>query len=105
MKLYFTYIMSSLGGTLYTGVTNNIFNRVLTHKQKRQPGFTQKYNVTRLVYYEVSACIKTAISREKEIKGWKRSKKISLIETMNPTWLDLAENWYDDGNLDCHPER
>ena len=94
MRQYSTYIMSSPGGTLYTGVTNNILNRVLTHKQKQQPGFTQKYNVTRLVYYEVSPSILSAIVREKEIKGWKRVKKITLIESMNPKWLDLAENWF-----------
>jgi len=86
--------MSSPGGTLYTGVTNNILYRVLTHKQKQQSGFTQKYNVTRLVYYEVSQCIYSAIAREKEIKGWKRNKKIALIESQNPKWIDLAEDWY-----------
>ena len=104
MKQYFTYIMSSSGGTLYTGVTNNIVNRVLTHKQKQLPGFTQKYNVTRLVYYEVSPSIYSAISREKEIKGWKRAKKITLIQSMNPKWLDLAENWFSREDFECHPD-
>jgi len=96
MKLYYTYIMSSPGGTLYTGVTNNIINRVFTHKEKQQPGFTLKYNVTRLVYYEEYPQIQDAISREKEIKGWKRSKKIALIESQNHKWLDLAEGWFSD---------
>ncbi len=81
IKLYYIYIMSSLGGTLYTGVTNNLLNRVLIHKQKQFPSFTQKYNITRLVYFEIFPCIKTAIAREKEIKGWKRYKKIALIES------------------------
>jgi len=94
MRQYFTYIMSSPGGTLYTGVTNNILYRVLTHKQKQQSSFTQKYNVTRLVYYEVSPSILSAIAREKEIKGWKRVKKITLIESMNPKWSDLAEDFF-----------
>jgi len=104
MRQYFTYIMSSPGGTLYTGVTNNIVNRVLTHKQKQQSGFTQKYNVTRLVYYELSQSINSAIAREKEIKGWKRAKKITLIESMNPKWSDLAEDWFSKEDLDCHPD-
>ena len=94
MRQYFTYIMSSPGGTLYTGVTNNILYRVLTHKQKQQSSFTQKYNVTRLVYYAVSPSILSAIAREKEIKGWKRVKKITLIESMNPKWSDLAEDFF-----------
>ena len=91
---YYTYIMASPGGTLYTGVTNNILNRVCTHKQRLIPGFTQRYNVTRLVYFEVSRDIHSAISREKQIKGWKRCKKISLIESLNPKWKDLAEDWF-----------
>lgn len=94
MKLYYTYIMASAGGTLYTGVTNNIYNRVFTHKQRSTPGFTQRYNVTRLVYYEESRYVLNAIAREKEIKGWRRSKKIALIESLNPKWNDLAADWF-----------
>ena len=94
MRIYYTYIMSSPGGTLYTGVTNNIWARVLTHKEKLKPGFTKKYNVTRLVYFEHYGSIIQAIQREKQIKGWTRKKKIRLIETQNPKWIDLAENWY-----------
>ena len=94
MKIYYTYIMASLRGTLYTGVTNNIQRRVLTHKQRIKPGFTQKYNVTRLVYYEETRNINYAIAREKEIKGWRRNKKISLIESFNPKWEDLAADWF-----------
>ena len=94
VKLYYTYIMSSPGGTLYTGVTNNMINRVIAHKEKLLPGFTKKYNINRLVYYEVSPSIRSAIAREKEIKGWKRKKKIALIESQNPKWEDLAEDWF-----------
>ena len=94
MKSYYIYIMSSLGGTLYTGVTTDIWNRVLTHKQKRKSGFTKKYDVTRLVYYEETQYILSALAREKKIKGWRRKKKIQLIESLNPKWRDLAESWY-----------
>ena len=94
MRSYYIYIMSSPRGVLYTGVTNNIWFRVLTHKQKKQPGFTKKYNVTRLVYYEETSDIYAALEREKEIKGWRRSKKIKLVESLNPIWEDLAEEWY-----------
>ncbi len=105
VKLYYTYIMSSPGGTLYTGVTNNLINRVIAHKEKLLPGFTKKYNIIRLVYYEKSPCIRSAIAREKEIKGWKRKKKIILIESMNPNWADLAEDWFSEEDFGCHPER
>ena len=94
MRSYYIYIMSSPRGVLYTGVTNNIWFRVLNHKQQNIPGFTKKYNITRLVYYEETSNIYHAIAREKEIKGWRRSKKINLVESFNPTWSDLAEEWY-----------
>ncbi|MFN2280691.1 MAG: GIY-YIG nuclease family protein [Anaerolineales bacterium] len=96
MKVYYTCILSSLGGTLYTGVTNDIWRRVLEHKHKTFPGFTSKYDVNRLVYYEESNSIYEAIYREKQIKGWTRAKKIQLIESINPKWRDLAEDWYED---------
>jgi putative endonuclease len=96
MRTYYVYILSSPGGTLYTGITNNIWFRVLTHKRKKQPGFTQKYNITRLVYCEETNYIHDALAREKEIKGWRRNKKIKLIESLNPKWVDLAEDWYDE---------
>ncbi len=99
MKSYYIYIISSLGGTLYTGVTTDIWNRVLTHKQKRISGFTKKYNVTRLVYYEETQYILSALTREKEIKGWRRSKKIQLIKSLNPKWRDLAESWYSEQEI------
>jgi putative endonuclease len=96
MRTYYVYILSSPGGTLYTGITNDIWLRVLTHKRKIQPGFTKKYDITRLVYYEVTSYIHLALSREKEIKGWRRNKKIQLIESLNPKWVDFAEDWFDE---------
>lgn len=95
MKKYYVYIMTNKSKTLYTGVTNNIFRRVLDHKKKEITGFTQKYNITQLVYYEETNEIYMAIAREKQIKGWLRSKKIALIESVNPTWEDLSKDWYE----------
>ncbi len=96
MKRYFVYIMNSSTGTLYTGMTNNLERRVYEHKHKLLPGFTKKYDVTRLAYFEETNDVGIAIAREKEIKGWRRSKKIDLIKTLNPTWQDLAADWFDD---------
>ena len=98
MKRYFVYIMASLSGTLYTGVTENLERRVIEHKRKLIPGFTSKYNVTRLVFYEETGDIEEAINREKQIKGWLRSKKIELIESSNPKWRDLSKGWYEEDN-------
>ena len=86
--------MVSYMGTLYTGVTNDLVRRVCEHRHKLIGGFTKKYNISRLVYYEETDDINSAITREKEIKGWLRSKKVALIESMNPYWVDLAEEWY-----------
>lgn len=80
---------------LYTGVTGNLSRRVFEHKSKFSPGFTRRYNLTRLVYYEMFVYPAEAIAREKEIKGWRRSKKVRLIEAMNPHWHDLAAEWQD----------
>ena len=77
-------------GVIYTGVTNNLERRVQQHKQRLVKGFTCEYNLTRLVYYEVTKSIQAAIAREKQIKGWLRAKKVTLIEAINPTWLDLS---------------
>ncbi len=85
--------MANRSKTLYTGVTNNLIRRVYEHKNKIIPGFTVKYNITKLVYYETFSDIKSAIFREKQIKGWLRSKKINLIESTNPDWMDLSEGW------------
>ncbi|MFC1502542.1 GIY-YIG nuclease family protein [bacterium] len=92
---YYVYIMTNRSGTLYTGVTNNVMRRVYEHKHKLVKGFTQKYNITQLVYYEMIESIESAINREKQIKGWIRKKKIRLIEEENPYWEDLSVGWYD----------
>ena len=92
-KQYYVYIMASRSRVLYVGMTNDLQRRVEQHKQKLVEGFTQKYNVTRLVYYEVTSDVHAAIAREKQIKGWRRSKKTELIESVNPTWQDLSEEW------------
>jgi putative endonuclease len=90
---YFVYIMTNKSCTLYTGVTNDLRRRVYQHRNKSVEGFTKRYSITRLVYFETTTDIRAAIAREKQIKGWRRSKKIALIESMNPEWRDLAEDW------------
>ena len=95
MKTYYVYILSSPAGTLYTGVTNDLVRRVHEHQQKLIAGFTKKYNITRLIYFEETDDISAAIAREKEIKGWRRSKKIDLIRSVNPTFEDLSEGRFD----------
>ena len=96
MKKYHVYIMSNLKGTLYTGVTSELVSRVYAHKHKLIPGFTSRYNINKLVYYEETVDVKAAIAREKQIKSWRREKKIALIQTINPTWKDLSEDWSED---------
>jgi len=91
---YYVYIMASKRLTLYVGVTNNLMRRVNEHKKHLTEGFTKKYHVTRLVYYEETNDVNAAIAREKEIKGWLRRKKIALIKSVNPTWKDLAKELY-----------
>ena len=89
-KLYFVYILASRkNGTLYTGVTNNLMKRVYEHKHHLLKGFTDKYGVNQLMYYETMEDINTAIHREKCIKRWKREWKLELIERDNPEWNDL----------------
>ncbi len=95
-RSYYVYIMTNHSRTLYTGVTNNLLRRVMEHKKKEVPGFTQRYNITQLVFYEETDDIYAAIAREKQIKGWLRKKKIDLIETINPEWVDLSTEWFDD---------
>ena len=83
--------MTNKSGTLYTGVTNNLERRIYEHKHHLVKGFTNKYNIDKLVYFEETNDINAAISREKQIKAWLRKKKIALIESMNPGWKDLSE--------------
>ena len=92
-RRYSVYIMASRSHQLYVGVTNSIVRRVREHKNHIFEGFTAKYNIDRLVWYETYPYIRTAILREKQLKGWVREKKIQLIEKMNPTWRDLSAEW------------
>ena len=94
MKQYYVYIMTNRSKTLYTGVTSDLIRRVYEHKRKIVEGFTKKYNIKRLVYFEDTNDVQTAIEREKQIKGWLRTKKIALIESKNPEWKDLSEGWF-----------
>jgi len=87
--------MASRSHTIYVGVTGNLFKRVFQHKWKEHEGFTARYNCDRLVWFERYQDVQKAIAREKELKGWRRSKKIALIELANPTWADLSHGWYD----------
>lgn len=90
--MYYVYILTNKFNTvLYTGVTNDLVRRVYEHKNKLVEGFTSKYNVNKLVYYDYTENVESAISREKQIKGWTRLKKIKLIESANPNWEDLSE--------------
>ena len=90
--MYYVYIMTNRSNkVLYIGVTNNLEKRCYEHKHKIIKGFTEKYNVNKLVYFETTNDIKDAITREKQLKGWLRNKKIELIESFNPTWRDIAE--------------
>lgn len=93
MKTFWVYIMSSKSLNLYTGVTGNLQRRVLQHREKLLQGFSARYNINRLVYYETFSDIFAAIRREKQIKGWLRAKKIALIESTNRDWKDLSDGW------------
>ncbi len=95
MKEYFVYILSNKSGNLYTGVTNDLERRVYQHKNKLIEGFTKRYNINMLVFFESTNDVTIAIAREKQIKGMLRSKKIELIKTMNPELKDLSEDWFD----------
>jgi putative endonuclease len=95
-KHHVVYIMASKSRRLYTGVTSDLYKRVFQHKNDLITGFTMKYRIHRLVHYEEFTNISSAITREKQLKGWSRAKKIELIESENLLWEELAEHWYDD---------
>jgi putative endonuclease len=88
-RQYYVYILAGISKVLYVGVTNDLMRRVWEHKEKLVPGFTSKYNVDMLVYYEATEDVQSAISREKQVKAYRREKKVALIEGMNPGWKDL----------------
>ena len=93
MAVYHVYILDSSSGVLYTGITNFLERRVREHKAKLVEGFTKRYDVTRLVYHEPHGQPKSAIHREKQIKSWRREKKLALIRSMNPELRDLSEDF------------
>ena len=92
MKDYYVYILTNKSRTLYTGITNDLNRRLYEHKNKLIEGFTKKYNISILVYFELFNNPDDVIRREKQIKGWLRKKKIDLIESTNPEWKDLSNN-------------
>ena len=92
----FVYILASKGRVLYVGVTADLLRRMWQHRTGVLPGFTRRYGVSHLVYYESANDPAAAISREKQIKGWARVKKVAMIDSMNPEWNDLAERWFVD---------
>jgi len=98
-RTYYVYILTNRSGTLYTGFTGALRTRVLQHRTKQVEGFTQRYRIDRLLYYETFRDVWSAIEREKQIKGWVRRKKLELIATMNPEWRDLSEGWYTPAEL------
>ena len=92
--MYYVYILTNkTNSVLYTGVTNNLERRLWEHRNNFTKGFAEKYKAHKLVYYDITPVVKAAISREKEIKGWRREKKCNLINTMNSTWSDLSKSW------------
>lgn len=95
MGNYYIYIMASKSGTLYIGMTNDIKKRVYQHKNHLIPGFTDKHNISILLYVETMSDSLSAVKREKQLKKWRREKKINLIDSQNPGWKDLSENWYE----------
>ena len=89
-KRYYVYIAANASRTLYVGVTNDLSRRAAEHQAKTYGGFTARYNVDEIVYFEETADVREAITREKQIKGWSRRKKIALVESFNPGWADLS---------------
>ncbi len=91
---YYVYILSGANNFLYIGVTNELARRLQQHRQKSGSRYTAKYDVTRLVFYEEFQYVNDAIAREKQLKSWRRSKKVELVEMVNPKWQDLSEGWF-----------
>ncbi len=102
-RLYYVYILASRSRNLYIGVTNNIRRRISQHRGESLPGYTIRYKVERLIALEIFSDIRVAIAREKEIKGWRREKKLALIQAANPIWIDLAETWFTQEQKNADP--
>jgi putative endonuclease len=98
-KRYYVYIMASRSLTFYTGMTGDLYHRVLQHKSGEIEGFTKRYHINRLLYYEAFKYVNNAIAREKQIKAWTRAKRLALIKSENPAWQDLAEGWGEPAKL------
>jgi putative endonuclease len=94
-RRFFVYIVASRSRTIYVGVTRSLKKRIPEHREGRVPGFTTRYRIHRLVYFETYREAHAAINREKQIKSWGREKKVALIESRNPTWSDLAGAWFE----------
>ena len=94
-RQFYVYILTNRVRTLYVGFCNNLVRRVYEHREGLDDGFTRKYNIHWLVYYEETTDVEAAIAREKQIKRWRRSKKVALVHGMNPGWRDLSQGWYD----------
>jgi putative endonuclease len=94
-RQFWVYLLASKTRRLYVGVSGDLTRRICQHKTGAFPGFARRYGINRLVYIEVTANVRDAIAREKQIKGWLRCKKIALIESQNPEWNDLAQGWLD----------
>ena len=93
MREYYGYILTNETHRLYVGITSDLQRRMYQHKHKLTPGFASRHNLRWLVYYETTTDVRSAIAREKQIKGWKRHKKVALIESENPKWVDLSTEW------------
>ena len=94
-KTYWVYIMTNRSGTLYVGVTSDLARRVYEHRERLVPGFTSRYHIDRLIHAEGFTNAREAISRERQLKGWRRDRKIALIAQDNPDWRDLAQEWFE----------
>jgi putative endonuclease len=93
MPTYYVYILTNQSRTLYVGMTDNLKNRLREHRAKKFDGFTARYNVNRIVYFETSPYLNMALAREKQLKGWSRAKKIALVDSVNPRWDNLSDAW------------
>jgi putative endonuclease len=92
---YYVYILTNASRTLYIGVTNSLERRLYQHRMKSASSFASKYNVTMLIYYEAFERPADAIAREKQLKRWSRAKKVALVDSLNPDWVDLSAGWFD----------
>lgn len=93
-RIYCVYIASNKSRAIYVGITSDLMGRMPQHRSRSLPGHTSKYRIDRLIYFETTEDVRSAVQREKQIKGWRREKKVRLIESQNPTWEDLAAKWF-----------